>query len=54
MDLEVIMLSEINQTKRQIVYEIAYRWTLKEYNKAVNITKRGRLTDRENKLVATS
>ena len=29
-------------------------WNLKKYNKLVNITKKSRLTDIENKLVATS
>ena len=38
MDLEGIMLSEINQTERQILYDIIYMWNLKiqqtsEYNK---------------------
>ena len=29
MDLEGIMLSEINQTERQILYDITYTWNLK-------------------------
>ena len=38
MDLEGIVLSEINQTERQILYDIIYMWNLKiqqtrEYNK---------------------
>ena len=29
MDLEDIMLSEISQTEKQILYDITYMWTLK-------------------------
>ena len=29
MDLEDIMLSEISQTEKQILYDITYKWTLK-------------------------
>ena len=38
MDLEDIMLSEINQTEKEILHVITYMWNLKnkmnEYNKA--------------------
>ena len=30
MDLEGIMLSEINQTERQILYDLTYMWNLKK------------------------
>ena len=30
MDLEGIILSEINQTKKEILYDIAYIWNLKK------------------------
>ena len=41
MDLKGIMLNEINQTKRQILYIIAYKWNLQikqasNYNKKKN------------------
>ena len=29
MDLEIIILSEINRTERQISYDITYMWSLK-------------------------
>ena len=30
MDLELIILSEISQRKRQLTYDFAYMWNLKE------------------------
>ena len=39
MDLEGIMLSEINQTQRQILDDITDLWDLEQYNQLVNITK---------------
>ena len=54
MNLEGIILSEISQTeKEQIQCDITYVESKKHY-KLVNITKRSRLTDIENKLVVTS
>ena len=32
-DLEGIMLNEINQTERQISYNLIYMWNLKKQNK---------------------
>ena len=37
MDLEDIVLSEVSQRERQMLYDITYIWNLK--NKLVNITK---------------
>ena len=42
MNLESIMLSEISQTERQILYDIIYMWNLKKYNKLMTITKQKR------------
>ena len=30
MDLEIIILSEVGQRERQILYDITYMWTLKK------------------------
>jgi len=38
-DLERIILSEINQTKKEILYDIAYIWNLKKA-KPMNIAKK--------------
>ena len=32
MDLEIIILSEVNQTERQISYDVIYLWNLKNKN----------------------
>ena len=53
MDLEGLMLSEISQRKTNTVWYHLYVES-KKYNKLVNITKRSRPTDIENKLVVTS
>ena len=53
MDLEGITLSELSQKKVNTVWYHLYMES-KKYNKLVNITKRSRLTDIENKLVVTS
>ena len=53
MDLEGIMLSEISQRKINTVWYHLYVES-KKYNKLVNIKKRSRLTDIENKLMITS
>ena len=47
------MLSETNQTEKDRYYMISLIVESKKYNKLVNITKRNRLTDTENKLVVT-
>ena len=31
MDLEIVILSEVSQTKGQISYDIAYMWNLKKW-----------------------
>ena len=33
MDLERIILSEVNQTERQILYDVVYMWNLKKDTK---------------------
>ena len=40
--------------KRQILCDITCMWNLKQHNEIVNIAKKSRLTDIENKLVVTS
>ena len=48
MDLEIIILSEVSQTReRQIPYDIVYMWNLK-YDTNELIYKTNRLTDIEN------
>ena len=51
-DLEGIMLSERSQRKTSSVYHLHVE--PKKYSKLVNVTKKKRLTDTENKLVVTS
>ena len=53
MDLEII-LSEIRETEKDKYCMISHILESKKYNKLVNITKRNRLTDTENKLVLTN
>ena len=53
MDLEIGILSEVNQTERQISYDIAYMWTLKKGYKRTYLQNRGRVTDVENKFMVT-
>ena len=48
------MLREISQRERQILFVSTNMCNLKNYNQLMNITKRSRLTDTENKLVVTS
>ena len=48
-----IILSEINQTERQILYDITYMDS-KNYNRLVNIIKKRKLKEIENKLVIIS
>ena len=51
MDLEIIILSEVIQREKD-KYDITYMWTLKIRYKN-SFTNSNRLTDIENKLVAT-
>ena len=52
MDLEVIILSEVSQTKRQISYGITYMWNIK-YDTNELIYKTETDSDIENKLMIT-
>ena len=52
MDLQGIKLSEYVR-ERQILLDITYMRNLKIYNTPMNIRKRTRLTDIDNKLVVT-
>ena len=53
MDLEYIMLSEISQRERQILYDITYMWNLKKkYMNYIKIYSKTEIdSDLENKLV---
>ena len=54
MDLEIVILSEVNQTQRQIAYDITYKWNLKKKRYKWDYQQnRNRFTDLENKLMAT-
>ena len=44
----------MSDRERQILYDITFIWNLKKYDKVLNITKRSRLTDTENKPAVTS
>ena len=48
--LEMIVLSEVSQTEKDMPYDITYMWNLKNNTTVQN---RNRLTDVENKLVVT-
>ena len=52
MDLEIVILSEVSQTERQI-YDIAYMWNLKKQYKWTYLQNRNRVTNVENKLMVT-
>ena len=52
-DLEALLLKEVSQRERQILFVSTNMWNLKNYNQLVNITKRSRLTDTESKLEVT-
>ena len=52
--LSSIPLSEISQTEKDKYVWYFFYVESKKYNKLVNITKRSRLTDIENKLLVTS
>ena len=51
MDLEIITLNEVNQTKTNVY--INYMWYLKKCYKGTYLQKRNRVTDTENKLMLT-
>ena len=36
MDLEIVILSEVSQTQRQIAYDITYKWNLRKKEKGTN------------------
>ena len=48
------MLNEINQTEKDKYCMISFICGIRKYNKLVNITKKSKLTDIENKQVVTS
>ena len=52
-EVAVIQFLNVRNSTRQVILSIN-KWRSKKYNKLVNITKRNRLTDIENKLVVTS
>ena len=47
-DLKSIMLSEISQTEKDLLYGITYMWNLKIQQTSEYLGKRSRLTDTEN------
>ena len=53
MDIEIIILNEVNQTKRQTSYDITYTWNLKKLYKWIYLQNRNRLKDTENKFMVT-
>ena len=53
MDIEIIILNEVNQTKRQTSYDITYTWNLKKLYKWIYLQNRNRLKDIENNLTVT-
>ena len=54
MDLEIIIVSEVSQTKeRQVSSDIAYVWNMKNLHKWTYLQNWNRLTDSENKLMVT-
>jgi len=48
MDLEIIVLSEVSQTERQIAYGIPYMWRLKILYKWTYLQNRSKLTNETN------
>ena len=51
MNLEAIILIEVNQTERQMPYDITYMWNLKKWQKETYLQNINRLMDIENKLM---
>ena len=49
MDLEIIMLSEVSQTERQVSYDITYMWNLKyDTNEVIYKTETDSQTQKTN------
>ena len=48
------MLSEVSQTEKDMSYDIAYMWNLKQWYKCTQLQNRNRVTDVENNLIVTS
>ena len=53
MDLEIIILSEVSQTERQIAYDITHMWSVKELYKWTYSQNRSKLTDKGNTFMVT-
>ena len=53
MDLEIIILSEVSHTERQIAYDIPYMWSLKILYKWTYLQNRSKLTNKGNKFKVT-
>ena len=53
MDLEIVILSEVNQTEKHKYHGIAYMRNLKKGYKWTYLPNRNRVTDVENKLMVT-
>ena len=54
MDLEIIIVSEVSQTReRQVSPDIAYVWNMKNLHKWTYLQNWNRFTDSENKLMIT-
>jgi len=52
MDLRIIILNEVNQTKKdKLSYDIAYMWNLKEKKTRMDLFLKQRLTNTGNKLM---
>ena len=47
-------LTKRNTKESQVLYDITYIWNQKKCNKLVNIAKRNKLTNADNKLEVTS
>ena len=52
MDLEIIILSEVNQSEKE-KYDINYMWNLKKRYKLIYLQNWNRLTDIESNLMVT-
>ena len=53
MDLDIVILSEVNQTEKDIYHNIAYMWSKKKLYKWTYLQNRNRVMDVENKHAAT-
>ena len=47
MDLEIIILTEVSQTEKDISYDTAYMWNLKQWYRWTYLKNRNRVTDAE-------